>query len=48
MMSSPFGMQHVDLLNGVSREDLQKTSLHPTVLGVIKPAAGIDLPLQFQ
>ena len=40
--------QHVDLLDGVSREDLQKASLHPAVLGVIKPAAGIDLPLQFQ
>ena len=40
--------QHVDLLDGVSREDLQKASLHPAVLAVIKPLTGRDLPLRFQ
>ena len=37
-----------DAVVGKSRENLEKASLRAAVLAVIKPAAGIDLPLRSQ
>ena len=40
--------RHIDAVSGATRENLEKESLRAAVLDVIKPAAGIDLPLQTQ
>ena len=40
--------RHVDAVGGATKEYLEKASLRAAVLSVIKPAAGINLPLKFQ